>query len=73
MNYDVFISQTGLSYVSAAGLVPVIEMLSEVPELDPNIPDKEGNTPLIFAAQAGKFLFIYIYIYIYIWNYETSK
>ncbi|XP_041374862.1 photoreceptor ankyrin repeat protein-like [Gigantopelta aegis] len=45
--------RTGLSYVTAAGLVPVIEMLSEVPELDPNIPDKEGNTPLIFAAQAG--------------------
>ena len=32
-------------------------MLSEIPEVDVNIPDKEGNTPIIFAAQAGIFLF----------------
>ena len=32
----------------------MVEMLSEMEGVDVNIGDKEGNTPLIFAAQAGK-------------------
>ena len=32
----------------------IVEMLADVPEVEVNLPDKEGNTPLIFAAQAGK-------------------
>ncbi|KAK7506271.1 hypothetical protein BaRGS_00002383, partial [Batillaria attramentaria] len=45
--------RTGLSHLSANGLAPGVDILSDVPEVDVNIPDKEGNTPLIFAAQAG--------------------
>ncbi|KAL8593301.1 hypothetical protein ACOMHN_009954 [Nucella lapillus] len=45
--------RTGLSHLCSSGLAPAVNMLSEVPEVDVNIPDKDGNTPLIFAAQAG--------------------
>ncbi|KAH9498315.1 Ankyrin repeat domain-containing protein 33B, partial [Bulinus truncatus] len=45
--------RTGLSHLCSAGLTPALEMLIDVPELDVNLPDKEGNTPLILAAQAG--------------------
>ena len=45
--------QTGLSHLCSSGLAPAIDILTDVPEVDVNIPDKEGNTPLIFAAQAG--------------------
>ena len=34
--------------------MPILELLAEVEEVDVNLPDNEGNTPLIFAAQAGK-------------------
>ncbi|KAH9498317.1 Ankyrin repeat domain-containing protein 33B [Bulinus truncatus] len=44
--------RTGLSHLCSAGLTPALEMLIDVPELDVNLPDKEGNTPLILAAQA---------------------
>jgi ankyrin repeat protein len=45
--------QTGLSHLCSNGLAPAVDILSDVPEVDINLPDKEGNTPLIFAAQAG--------------------
>ncbi|XP_067685971.1 uncharacterized protein [Haliotis asinina] len=45
--------RTGLSHTCAHGVLPVLDMLAEIPEVDPNIPDKEGNTPLIFSSQAG--------------------
>ncbi|XP_050418548.1 ankyrin repeat domain-containing protein 24 [Patella vulgata] len=45
--------RTGMSHICAAGLYPAIDILSDAPEIDINIPDKEGNSPLIFAAQAG--------------------
>ncbi|XP_070180346.1 uncharacterized protein [Littorina saxatilis] len=45
--------RTGISHLCSSGLAPAVDILSEVPEIDVNIPDKEGNTPLIFAAQAG--------------------
>ncbi|RUS86728.1 hypothetical protein EGW08_005518, partial [Elysia chlorotica] len=44
---------TGLSHLCSAGLTPALEILFDLPELDVNLPDKEGNTPLILAAQAG--------------------
>ena len=47
--------QTALSHACSSGLTPVVEMLSEIQEVDANIPDKEGNTPIIFAAQAGMY------------------
>lgn len=47
------IFQTPLSHACAGGILPIVDMLSETPEVDVNCPDKEGNTPLIYAAQAG--------------------
>ena len=46
--------QTGFSHLCSNGLAAAVDLLHNVPEVDVNIPDKEGNTPLIFAAQAGK-------------------
>ena len=37
-----------------------MELLSTLEEVDPNLPDKDGNTPLIFAAQAGICFSMYI-------------
>jgi len=34
--------------------MPILELLADVDDIDPNMADKDGNTPLIFAAQAGK-------------------
>lgn len=34
--------------------MPILELLSQVDELDPNLSDNDGNTPLIFSAQAGE-------------------
>ncbi|CAG5115298.1 unnamed protein product [Candidula unifasciata] len=45
--------RTGLSHLCSTGLAPALELLTDLPELDVNLPDKEGNTPLILAAQAG--------------------
>ncbi|XP_060072177.1 ankyrin repeat domain-containing protein 33B-like [Ylistrum balloti] len=45
--------KTALSHACVLGLTPVVELLSETPGVDPNIGDKDGTTPLIFAAQAG--------------------
>ena len=33
--------------------MPILELLAGVEDVDPNLADKDGNTPLIFAAQAG--------------------
>ncbi|XP_029642746.1 uncharacterized protein LOC115217241 [Octopus sinensis] len=46
--------RTGISHACSSGFSTIVEMLAEVPEVEVNIPDKEGNTPLIFAAQAGQ-------------------
>lgn len=45
-----------LCHACASGLLPIVQLLSEVSGVDVNQGDKEGNTPLIFAAQAGKSL-----------------
>jgi len=34
--------------------MPILELLADVDDVDPNLADNDGNTPLIFAAQAGK-------------------
>ncbi|CAH1788204.1 unnamed protein product, partial [Owenia fusiformis] len=44
---------TGFSHACANGFLPVLELLVDVDDLEVNLPDKDGNTPLIFAAQAG--------------------
>ncbi|XP_066138249.1 uncharacterized protein [Euwallacea fornicatus] len=46
--------RTILSHVASNGTIDVLELLLQVPGLDPNKPDNEGNTPLHFAAQAGR-------------------
>ncbi|ESO02236.1 hypothetical protein HELRODRAFT_161480 [Helobdella robusta] len=45
--------QTGLSHACANGFMPILELLMKLEDVDVNLPDNEGNTPLIYAAQAG--------------------
>ncbi|KAI0213431.1 Ankyrin repeat domain-containing protein 33B [Lamellibrachia satsuma] len=45
--------QTAFSYACANGFMPILELLANVEEVDPNLADNDGNTSLIFAAQAG--------------------
>lgn len=51
---DVNLFQTALSYVASNGPLELLELILQLPGLDPNKPDNEGNTPLHFAAQAGE-------------------
>ncbi|KAF7280117.1 hypothetical protein GWI33_006374 [Rhynchophorus ferrugineus] len=46
--------RTILSYVASNGSHDLLELILQLPGLDPNKPDNEGNTPLHFAAQAGQ-------------------
>ncbi|PNF13994.1 hypothetical protein B7P43_G08584 [Cryptotermes secundus] len=50
--YYVF-EQTPVSYIVSNGLLSMLEAITELPGVDINKPDNEGNTPLHFAAQAG--------------------
>ena len=34
-------------------MMEMLEVLEDVPDLDYNLPDNEGNAPLHYAAQAG--------------------
>jgi len=34
-------------------MIEMLELLEDIPHVDYNAPDGEGNTPLHFAAQAG--------------------
>jgi len=34
--------------------MPILELLADIDDVDPNLADNDGNTPLIFAAQAGE-------------------
>ena len=45
--------QTGLSHACGCGFMPILQLLDSVDDVDPNLADNDGNTPLIFAAQAG--------------------
>ena len=50
--------QTGLSHACANGFMPILELLAtSSDDVDPNLADNDGNTPLIFAAQAGLSVF----------------
>jgi len=33
--------------------MPILQLLDTVEDVDPNLADNDGNTPIIFAAQAG--------------------
>ena len=52
-DFAIIFFQTGMSYACGNGFLPILELLNQLEELDPNLPDKDSNTPLIFAAQAG--------------------
>ncbi|XP_063697870.1 serine/threonine-protein phosphatase 6 regulatory ankyrin repeat subunit B-like [Culicoides brevitarsis] len=46
--------RTALSYICSSGLTKFLELILQLPDIDVNKPDNEGNTPLHFAAQAGQ-------------------
>jgi hypothetical protein len=46
--------QTPVSYIVSSGLLEMLEAITQLPGVNINKPDNEGNTPLHFAAQAGK-------------------
>lgn len=60
--FDLFLYllQTLLSYVASNGSIDLLEFILQLPGLDPNKADNEGNTPLHFAAQAGEFIDFFI-------------
>ena len=45
--------QTAVSYLCANGMIEMLEILEDVTNLDYNLPDNDGNTPLHYACQAG--------------------
>jgi hypothetical protein len=47
--------QTPVSYIVSSGSLSMLEAITQLPGVDINKPDNEGNTPLHFAAQAGKY------------------
>ncbi|XP_015509805.1 serine-rich adhesin for platelets isoform X2 [Neodiprion lecontei] len=46
--------RTALSYMAGDGAAAMLEAALSFPEVDVNLPDNEGNTPLHFATQAGQ-------------------
>lgn len=46
--------QTAVSYICSNGLVQFLDILLQIPKIDVNKADNEGNTPLHFAAEAGE-------------------
>jgi ankyrin repeat protein len=60
--------QTAASHLSGNGSSELLLLLVKVPELDINKPDNEGNTPLHFAAQAGKYLICCFIVNYYLIN-----
>ncbi|XP_075229956.1 uncharacterized protein LOC142329346 isoform X2 [Lycorma delicatula] len=46
--------RTAVSYIASNGPLSILESIVQLPGLDINKPDNEGNTPLHFAAQAGQ-------------------
>lgn len=45
--------RTAISYICSTNLINFLELFLQLPGIDVNKPDNEGNTPLHFAAQAG--------------------
>lgn len=46
--------RTAISYICSTNLTNFLDVLLQIPGIDVNKPDNEGNTPLHFAAQAGQ-------------------
>ena len=51
--YPPFLFQTPASHLCGNGMIEMLELLEDIPNIDYNSPDSEGNTPLHFGAQAG--------------------
>ncbi len=45
--------QSPVSHLCGNGMIEMLELLEDIPNIDYNAPDAEGNSPLHFAAQAG--------------------
>ena len=45
--------QTPVSHLCGNGMIEMLELLEDVIHIEYNARDREGNTPLHFAAQAG--------------------
>jgi hypothetical protein len=45
--------QAPVSHLCGNGMIEMLDLLEDIPGIDYNIPDIEGNTPLHYAAQAG--------------------
>ena len=45
--------QTPVSHLCGNGQIEMLDLLDDLPGIDYNSPDTEGNVPLHFAAQAG--------------------
>ena len=51
--YLMFFFQVPVSHLCGNGMIEMLELLEDLPGIEYNTPDTEGNTPLHFAAQAG--------------------
>ncbi|XP_069679148.1 uncharacterized protein [Periplaneta americana] len=56
--------KTPVSYIVSSGSLPMLKAITQLPDVDLNKPDNEGNSPLHFAAQAG---------HVEVTNYMLSK
>ena len=45
--------QSAVSYLCGNGMIEMLELLGDIPGIDFDLADTEGNAPLHFAAQAG--------------------
>lgn len=52
--YHFLSPQTAISYICSTNLTNFLELFLQLPGIDVNKPDNEGNSPLHFAAQAGE-------------------
>lgn len=48
--------QTAISYICSNGLLSFLDIVLQLPRIDVNKGDNEGNTPLHFAAEAGELM-----------------
>ncbi|XP_059088697.1 uncharacterized protein LOC131884830 [Tigriopus californicus] len=53
LNYPDNSGRTPVSHLCGNGMIEMLELLEDIPNIEYNTPDSEGNTPLHFAAQAG--------------------
>lgn len=47
--------QTAISYICSTNLTQFLDIFLQLPNIDVNRADNEGNTPLHFASEAGTY------------------